>query len=69
MCKTIAIINQKGGCGKTTTAIHLGIGLARRGKRVLLDPQASMTVALGNKAPDQLHHINQYQQFMQERTH
>jgi len=37
MAKIIAILNQKGGCAKTTTTIHLGIGLARQGKRVLLD--------------------------------
>ena len=57
MAKIIAILNQKGGCAKTTTAIHLGIGLARQGKRVLLvdaDPQASMTIAMGWKKPDDL---------------
>jgi len=57
MAKTIAILNQKGGCAKTTTTIHLGIGLARQGKRVLLvdaDPQASMTIALGWKRPDEI---------------
>ena len=57
MAKIIATLNQKGGCAKTTTTIHLGIGLARQGKRVLLvdaDPQASMTIALGWKRPDDI---------------
>lgn len=57
MCEVIAIVNQKGGCSRTTTAVNLGIGLAHAGKKVAVvdaDPQASLTVSLGYRDPDML---------------
>ena len=57
MCRVIAIANQKGGVGKTTTTSNLGIGLVRRGKKVLLidaDAQGSLTASLGIREPDRL---------------
>ena len=57
MCQVIAITNQKGGVGKTTTTFHLGTKLAQEGKRVLLidaDPQASLTACFGIRDADTL---------------
>ena len=54
-CKTIAIVNQKGGVGKTTSTVNLGVGLAQAGNRVLLvddDPQHSLTISLGIRNAD-----------------
>ena len=53
----IAVVNQKGGTGKTTTCANLGVGLALEGKKVALiddDPQASLTISLGHPQPDAL---------------
>ena len=56
-CKVIAVTNQKGGVGKTTTTANLGIGLARQNKRMLLidaGAQGSLTLSLGYPKPDEL---------------
>ena len=57
MGKMIIVSNMKGGCGKTMTALSLGVGLARKGKRVLcldLDSQHSLTVSCGIAEPEKL---------------
>ena len=56
-CRVIAVENQKGGTGKSTTVMNLGVGLVREGKRVLLidaDPQGGLSISLGIKRSDDL---------------
>lgn len=55
--QVIAVVNQKGGTGKSTTCANLGVGLAQSGKKVLVvdvDPQASLSISLGHSQPDDL---------------
>ena len=57
MSKVIAICNQKGGVGKTTTAANLGVALVMEGKKVLvidLDPQSDLSASLGYERTDDM---------------
>ena len=57
MCKTISVINQKGGVGKTATCVNLAVSLVQMGKKVLavdLDSQANLTMGMGYADPDEI---------------